>query len=156
MFLGKQRERGSIPVGPRDWEFLKGQGRGCGRSFLKGGLGKGPGVGFWLELLVPCLLQIGKKGRQFFFFVSFKTLCGVSLNTKEPITCLRILKMQKSKHEEIKPPMIMLLPEITLVIFLCLSFQYLFQRAYVYFMYMRWLINKIWFYSICSFTICFI
>lgn len=57
--------KGSIKAGPRDLEFLRGQGCGCGRSFLKGGLGKGPGADTWLQLLVLCLLRIGKRERHF-------------------------------------------------------------------------------------------
>lgn len=64
-----------------------------------------------------------KEGKTLFFF-SLKKLCRVSLNTKESLICLKILKIQKSKHEEVKPPVIMLLPVIILEVFLCISFQY--------------------------------
>lgn len=61
--------KGSRKAGPRDLKVLRGQGCGCGRSFLKGGLGKGPGAGIWLQLLVLCLLRTGKRERRFFFFL---------------------------------------------------------------------------------------
>ena len=65
--LGSKTARGGVKVVPKDGELLRGQGCGCGRSFLKGGLGKGPGAGFWLELLVSCLLHIWKEGKTLFF-----------------------------------------------------------------------------------------